>query len=300
MKRKPPVIPFSQTVTFLFMWAALLFLLFFLTACSADGGTQMYLLDAGEAEEENALTYLVDPEQVSDSAAAEDGTLLASCSYQLPLMTVLRRDGTAVTDADAVGDAEQTALRTANAFNGEFRRWAAEADFASLANAARQDFSAKRASGENWSGSYSQTLTCDVYQTDRLVSAAGLFYYFGGGAHPNRVYRGWNFDLRSGSFLSPDQLFSDTASVTAELLRQAENRAEDAGMTPEEFFWPDYKELLADWDAAAVTFDGRYMTVSWSPYDLAAYAAGEQVFSVSLDWLAPYLNSYGRDLLGVR
>ena len=297
MKRKPPLVPFTQTGTILLIWAAFLFLILFLTACSAE--TAMYPVSAAAEQADADLTFLVDPEWTEDSASADDGTLLASCSYQLPLMTVLRRDGTAVTEEDVSGSVERSALTAATTFNGEFRRWAAEADFPALAEAAREDYAWRTGEGSPWVGNYDQSLGCTVYQTDRLVSVTGVFYYYGGGAHPNRVYLGWNFDTQTGAFLTPEQIFSDTAAVTEELIRQAEQRAREADTAPEELFWPDFRDLLSNWTTAAVTFDGEGMTVAWSPYDLAAYAVGEQLFTIPLSWLRPHLNSYGQELLGL-
>ena len=49
----------------------------------------------------------------------------------------------------------------------------------------------------------------------------------------------------------------------------------------------------------AVSFDEKGMTVVFSPYELACYAAGPQVFHLSLDFLEPYLSDYGRALLGI-
>ena len=41
------------------------------------------------------------------------------------------------------------------------------------------------------------------------------------------------------------------------------------------------------------------MTVTFSPYELAAYAAGPQIFRLTYDQLAPHLGEHGRTLLGL-
>ena len=41
------------------------------------------------------------------------------------------------------------------------------------------------------------------------------------------------------------------------------------------------------------------MTVIFSPYEMACYAAGPQKFALNMDFLEPYLGDYGRTLLGV-
>ena len=41
------------------------------------------------------------------------------------------------------------------------------------------------------------------------------------------------------------------------------------------------------------------MTVGFSPYELACYAAGSQVFHLTYQELLPYLGSHSRALLGL-
>ena len=294
MKRKPPIIPLSQTGLVLVLFPVFLIVILFLTSCSGQA------IDRAAYQPERAsVSLLVDTDSVEETVLAEDGSTLAACAYQLPVMSVLRRDGTLVEDAS--GTEERSALERAETFNGAFRRWAEEADFPALADAARQDSTWRQEAGTPWEGYYSQTLECSVYQTDRLASVSGRFYYYGGGAHPNRACLGWNFDKAAGTFLSAAQFFSNTEAVAEELVRQAEDRAAESGYRPEQMYWADYQTILSGWaeDTAAVTFDGQSMTVSWSPYDLASYAAGEQVFTLSLDALRPYLSEYGREVLGI-
>ena len=83
------------------------------------------------------------------------------------------------------------------------------------------------------------------------------------------------------------------------LLEEARKKAGESGMTAKEFFWEDYEEILADWSSYAVSFDGEGMTVGFSPYELAAYAAGPQVFRMDYGFLEPLLSEEGRALLGL-
>ena len=70
-------------------------------------------------------------------------------------------------------------------------------------------------------------------------------------------------------------------------------------MTPGEMFWEDYEDIIADWSSYAVSFDEEGMTVAFSPYELAAYAAGAQEFVLTYEELAPHLNQRGRQMLGL-
>ena len=82
-----------------------------------------------------------------------------------------------------------------------------------------------------------------------------------------------------------------------EIVRQAAERAAEDGMKPEEFFWPEYQEIVAEWPNYAVSFHENGMNVTFSPYELAAYAAGAQTFQMSYEWLKPYLDEHGLEVL---
>ena len=70
-------------------------------------------------------------------------------------------------------------------------------------------------------------------------------------------------------------------------------------MAAEEMFWNNYEEIVAGWSSYAVSFDETGMTVAFSPYELAAYAAGPQIFQLSYEWISPYLSVHGREILGL-
>ncbi len=87
--------------------------------------------------------------------------------------------------------------------------------------------------------------------------------------------------------------------MTEELIRQAEVRAERADTEPQRYYWEDYEEILSNWASYAVSFDAEGMTVSFSPYELASYAAGAQTFQVDYSLLEPLLSEEGAELLGL-
>lgn len=277
-----------------------------LTACSA--ATMADVKSApppGEmpmAEEpvQEKVRYTVETQVWEDSAQAEDGTLLASCRFILPVLTACREDGTAIDEPRT--EQEEQAVAVAGTFNDKFARWVAAEEFQALADGAAEDLSWRRTAGYEWTGGYAVELECTVYQTDRMVSVSGLYYSNTGGAHPNTYLMGWNFDLESGDFFGPELLSEGNAlqeTVSAELVRRAQARAAESDLAPEEYFWSDYETILADWSSYAVSFDETGMRVAFSPYELAAYAAGVQEFQLSYEWLKPYLSEHGREVLGL-
>ena len=150
---------------------------------------------------------------------------------------------------------------------------------------------------------YELELDCSLYQTEELISVQAEYYSYTGGAHPNTVLLAWNFDLTTGQFLTPEQLAADgqafSEAVRAELLRQSQETAADNDMAPEEYFWSNYEEILAGWSSYAVSFDETGMTVGFSPFELAAYAAGPQIYHLPYETFAGYLSIHGLAMLGL-
>lgn len=255
--------------------------------------------EAAPEVQEERLACVVEMGTWEDSAAAEDGTPLVSYSFTLPVMRVVGEDGLPVETAQT--PEEERALAAAEAFNSRFGEWAAAKEFAGLVQEAQATLDYQQAEGIPWNGGYVLELTCEVYQTERLVSVCGTYYSSTGGAHPNTWQLSWNFDLRQGDFFEPEFLAEGTDlgdAVAAEIIRQANEPRED-GSIPAEGYWEDYEAIAANWGSYAVFFDREGMHVTFSPYELAAYAAGPQNFQFSYGWLSPHLSGHGRELLGL-
>ena len=250
------------------------------------------------------ISYTVTTLTQEDSLRAEDGTLLLTTRYQLPSLSAHREDGSVIEEAET--EAEEAALAATETFNETFTNWSNEDDFGggNIADIAKEDYAWRSQEDIEWSMNYTLDLSCSTYQTERMISVFGLYYYYTGGAHPNSVYLAWNFDLENGEFFSPETLGDSPEfqiAVTEELIRQCKEKskvAEQEGWGPD-IFWPDYETILADWQSYAVSFDGENMIVSFSPYELAAYAAGPQIFSIPYTFLEPYLSLQGMELLGL-
>ena len=149
---------------------------------------------------------------------------------------------------------------------------------------------------------YETELNTTFYETDGFVSVRGMYYSFTGGAHPNTMYTAWNFDLESGSFVEPGFLAADAQvfqeAVTEEIIRRADAIAAENSQEPGVYFWEDYRDIAAKWADYAVSFDDEGMTVTFSPYEIACYAAGTQEFRLDRDFLDQYLSAEGLRLLG--
>lgn len=260
--------------------------------------------------------YQIECKTYRDSVCAEDGTELAVCQFVLPEMHVYNKEGKRLETTDSPKNSsrsqnrnqkqgqkqeEETALAIAETFNEQFFTWTKELGLEELAELSQTN---RTRSGEQnipWSGAYEIDMTCEVYQTERLVSITAVCSSDTGGAHPNRVLLAWNFDLTSGKFFTPEILAENgpifSRMVQVELLQQSQTHAVENGTSPENYFWENYREILSNWSSYAVSFDDTGMTIGFSPYELASYAAGNQIYHLDYEQLKPYLSDYGRLLL---
>ena len=289
---------------------ALLLVISTLTACAGRAPDTVTMMDLAPSLEENAvlteaaperLSYQVEMEIYENTAVADDGTELVTCRFEYPVMTACWPNGTVLEEAQT-SDEEQ-ALAAVKAFNDQFGPATVETEFQEMAAMAQEDLSFRREAGMEWAAPYTMELRYETYQTEQMISVWADYYSFTGGAHPNTVMLAWNFDLTTGQFFTPEVLAADgqtfSQAVQQELIRQSRLVAAEYELEAEEFFWSNYQDILSDWSSYAVSFNEDGMTVGFSPYELAAYAAGSQVYHLSYEQLMPYLSPHGLELLGL-
>ena len=295
-----------------FLIALLLSLL--LTACSAPPAQEEAAHPAPaptsppqeEAVEQPAppqkqvIRYEADTTLFADTLYAEDGTQLLHYEVHIPYLSAYREDGTEITETQT--DAEEMALAVVQTFNERFAVWHSEEAIREAAKLAADDLAWYQEEQMDWYGGYWMKLNCTVYQAEDFISIAGVYVAHTGGAHPNTYLLSWNFDSNNGVFFGEEGLVGHTElqeAVTAEIIRQAQERAAEYELAPEEFFWPEYESIIADWPSYAVSFDENGMKVAFSPYELAAYAAGVQEFHIPYDVLAEHLDETAKITLGL-
>lgn len=267
---------------------------------SADLSQDLWSISDVNAPAEEKLAFVLETETRKNSAQAEDGTLLVKYRYQVPVLRVCTADGTEL--ETAASPAQEKAMAVAKAFNTNFTDWGDSGEFQKDIQFAQEDYAVRPEAFQ--SGAYYESeLTYTAYQTEHLISIRADYYAYTGGAHGNTSLLAWNFDLDSGQFVSAADLSDDptafSGAVTDALLTQMEQKAADAGMATNEYFLADGTETVAQWTSYAVSFDENGMTVGFSPYELACYAAGPQEFSLDYKSLAPNLSDYGKQLLGL-
>ena len=274
---------------------ALFLVLSALAGCA--GETLTNVKNALPAPPAAAAVFSVEMEEYEKTIRDGNGTVLAECAYELPVLRALTEDGNAL-EAASSGEGEE-ALAAVETFNAHFGQWKSNPQ--TLAESAKADWAFRNETGLT-PVAYTDDLRCTVYQTEKLISVSGVYSTYTGGAHPNSILMSWNFDLESGEFLETEIL--DKGGDLREYVHQAlVNRAQEAaaemGTAASDYYWEDYADILADWPSYAVSFDQEGMTVAFSPYELACYAAGPQVFQLSYGELLPHLDQHGRALLGL-
>lgn len=278
------------------MSAMIALFLVFTALVGCAGETGVNLKNAPPPAE--SLVFSVEVEEYEETVRDEDGAVLAECSYELPVMRVLTADG-GVLETAATAEQER-ALAVTEAFNARFAPWKSNPQ--TLARSAKEDRAFRNESGLE-SMAYTDDLWCAVYRTETLVSVSGTYSTWTGGAHPNSILMSWNFDLEAGEFFEPEILDEGgdlREYVQLVLLSQSlDLAAENGASSTTGLYWEDYEDILADWTSYAVSFDEAGMTVGFSPYELACYAAGPQVFHLTYDQLRPHLGEHGKALLGL-
>ena len=245
------------------------------------------------------ITYTVTRDVRQEEIVTENNVKLAAVRYQLPLLQAVGADGTPVTEGTT--PERSRALEVAAAFNANFDPWRLEDG--TLRRMVTEDYS-YRPDMFTMGMYYVDELDFSVWQTERLISIRADSYSYYGGAHPNTMLLGWNFDLETGTYINALSIGQDEQVfrklVADELAVQADERAAALQQEPTAMYWEDYRNILLNWSDYPVTFDTAGMTVRFSAYELGSYAAGAHEFTLSYVFLEPFLSDYGRDLLGLK
>lgn len=254
------------------------------------------------SEEAQQITYAVITDPYEQVVTAEDGTELMHLSFQLPHLQALV-DGEPL--ETPVTPAEKAAMERVTTFNECFEQWReAEAMEENIASAKAHYEVDPAWFGAADQGAYAEELNCTVYRIGSLISVAASYYSYLGGAHPNTVYFSWNFDLESGIFLTIPELAADPQAFTLAVADMIEVQVGEnpnyEGLSISDIYWENYREIIEKWGSDyAASFDSSGLTVIFSAYELAPYAAGPQEFHFPYSALDSFWSSSGRAVLGM-
>lgn len=252
------------------------------------------------------ITYEVTTDPYEQTVTADDGTLLMTINFQLPHLQAYA-DGTLI--ETPATPAQEEAMAKVSTFNENFDQWRESKDtMQSISDVKNLYQQYPEWFGPDGTMAYAEEFNYTVYRTGSLVSIAVDYYSFLGGAHSNDVYFSWNFDLDSGVFLTIPELAADPQVFTLAVadmieVQASEKFASEAGLKTaslSEIYWSDYRETIEKWGSDyAASFDKDGLTVIFSAYELAAYAAGPQEFHFPYSALDSYWSDSGRTVLGL-
>ena len=249
------------------------------------------------------ITYEVTTDPYEQTVTADDGTVLMTVSFQLPHLQAYA-DGTLI--ETPATPAQEEAMARVNTFNENFNQWRKSGDTAQSMEDAKSLYQSFPDAFS--STSYCEEFTYTAYRTGSLISIAADYYSYLGGAHPNDVYFSWNFDLDSGTFLTIPELAADPQAFTLAVADMIEVQAEERfasepeyeGVSISDIYWDNYREAIEKWGSDyAASFDADGLTVIFSAYELASYAAGPQEFHFPYSALDSYWSDSGRTVLGL-
>lgn len=238
-----------------------------------------------DTEPEYELTPLTEKK----SYTAEDGTVLAECSYALLTLHVSNQDELSERTA-------QQAQQTVENFNERIdKRMQDAVSFSQeLGDMARNAYE----SGY-FTLAYADEASASGVRQGQIYSIRINSYSYSGGAHPNSYTDSYLFDLQLGQFIDPAQVADDPVAFqkgAAELLlEKAQEQDEDVRAG----FYPEYADVISRWYEGTVLFDSEGMTVVYSPYELGPYALGTVELKVGYDELTELLGPGGLERLGL-
>ena len=232
--------------------------------------------------------YRVETIEAQESFQASDGTELASCSYELPALSIANL-------GDLSPEKAEAAQRSADTFNEKMQgmldnsvAWGK--DVADSASGVYGD--GYLAEGYYDQCSYRASI-CGQIVSVRVDTAS-----YTGGAHPNSYAASYLFDLAAGQFINPTQLADEPETFRSGAAKLLLEKAEASDAR--ESYWSDYEESISRWNEGTVLFDGEGMEVVYSHYELGPYAIGEVSLRLRYEEIADLLGPGGLDRLGVR
>ena len=236
--------------------------------------------------------FVLDRKYDADNYTARDGTVLAAYDYELPRLALVSGD------ASPGEQPPETVTAVRDAFNAEMehRRALLAEEYHEMEQLAIADWSDRSAEERAWfTPTGNGVEIVETRQTPRLLSVRAAGYANWGGAYPWGFACAWNFDLRTGAFVTwkdlPDQPDALRAALAAEVMRQAREQGLDSG------FFDGWEAEVERFEGCAVYFGADALTVVFDDQLLGPHAAGMPEFAIDCDGVSRYFNNYGKELL---
>lgn len=227
----------------IFASALALVLAFSFAGC---GSTPDNTSDTGSVENTDVL-HIVDGERIIDYIMDEEG-IEPACEYGY---TKISADGMCDDIKKVIEEYNESAAKEVYETAAEYAGWHEEYP-------------------EEDVPQYAMDKTVSITRSDdHALSFVEMNYSYAGGIHPNTYYAAFNYDAETGKKLELSDVVSDTDAFLNEVIQQV------IAKYPDEIFQGEEElkeELIADKITWSLGYDG--ITVIFSPYEIASYAAG--------------------------
>ena len=253
--------------------------------------------DAAPAAEE--WNYVLTTHSESGECKSDEDVLLATVSYELPVLQLTNASGEVFGGETAERGVTQRQLDACRAFNARMEAYRAElvsaeklgqealAQYNEMSEELRKTFPAYMQSCE-LSGSR---------QNGDLLDVVLLDYGYWGGAHGGSALVDLHFDLAEGTFFTLRDLSDEPEKLLEEIRRDVLRSIWESG--EEDWYFDDYSETVSAKDDFTFTLDETGITVYFSEYEIAPYAAGMPEFLIPYANISRFLNERGQRLLGL-
>jgi len=254
--------------------------------CGAEnnGGQEVPPVEPpSDSVEESGPAYTFTVETTADKYSDEEGTLMASYSYDIIRMVPGEN-----ASEEVLAMAETFNARMDELLEGCLETGNELDDWAAYDERIKED-----------GFHYTDEVTVSWREVGDLLSVSYNSYYYGGGAHPNTYFYSFLFDLQRGAFIDPAEIADDPEQfrgvVTDLILDEIEAMDEEVRIG----LFEDYANAVAQWNSYCVSLSETELTVTFSAYELGPYAMGPQEFSIPYSDIAEALGEGGNAKLGL-
>jgi len=124
---------------------------------------------------------------------------------------------------------------------------------------------------------------------------------FTGGLHGFQLRLAYNFDMRTGAEITIDDMTDDYVGLRDAVAREILGQIDEKYVSYYESLglFDGYEEVIPEWMSRTIFFGQEDLKVVFSVYDIAPYSAGDVAFTIPYELIEPYLNDYGRHMLGL-
>ncbi len=250
---------------------------------------------------EGAWTYTLSIQKKEMLHEDEEGRTLVLGSYELPVMQVFHPDGTPYSPStESMTPAMQVEQLVNENFARRMKVW--QTNFAEICTLADQHSRRNAAVWENEDYFYSDSVEVAFWHNSHIACITISTDSFTGGAHSIHSRSAVTIDMSTGREITINDMVQDYAAlrdtVALEILRQIDD-GKYVKYYHGQLLFNDYEQTIPEWMSRSVFFGDEEMTVVFGAYDIAAYAAGEQAFTIPYTLIEPYLNAYGKTVLEI-